>query len=248
VGGDRTNIDLPRPQVELLKQVHALGKPMVLVLMNGSALAVNWAAEHIPAIIEAWYPGQAGGQAIADVLFGDFNPGGRLPVTFYRSVDDLPPFDDYRMEGHTYRYFRGEPLFPFGHGLSYTSFTYTDMWLSSENLKPGDSLTVRVKVTNTGKRAGNEVVQLYVTDVDASVPVPIRQLQGFERIYLNAGETTTVAFNLMPHQLAVVDDAGKQTVEPGQFQISVGGRQPTPEDLVQEASDIVIGSFAVSGD
>jgi beta-glucosidase len=221
---------------------------MVLLLMNGSALAVNWATEHIAAIVEVWYPGQAGGEAIADVLFGDFNPGGRLPVTFYRSLDDLPPFDDYRMEGHTYRYFRGEPLFPFGHGLSYTSFAYTDLCLSSESLKPGDSLTIRVSVTNTGERAGNEVVQLYVSDVDASVPVPIRQLQGFERIYLDAGEAATVAFNLMPQQLAVIDDAGKQTVEPGEFRVAVGGRQPTREDLVQEASDIVVGSFVVSSD
>jgi beta-glucosidase len=245
-GGDRTDINLPRPQEDLLKQVHALGKPTVLVLMNGSALAVNWAAEHIPAVVEAWYPGQAGGEAIADVLFGDFNPGGRLPVTFYQSVDDLPPFDDYRLEGHTYRYFRGEPLFPFGHGLSYTSFEVTNLQLSSETLKPGDSLTVSVSVTNAGERAGNEVVQFYVSDVIASVPVPIRQLQGFKRIYLAAGETTTVTFNLKPQQLAVIDDAGTRVVEPGQFQVAVGGRQPTPEDLVHEAEDLVVGSFAVS--
>ena len=224
-----------------------MGKPTVLVLMNGSALAVNWAAEHIPAVVEAWYPGQAGGEAIADVLFGDFNPGGRLPVTFYQSVDDLPPFDDYRLEGHTYRYFRGEPLFPFGHGLSYTSFEVTNLQLSSETLKPGDSLTVSVSVTNAGERAGNEVVQFYVSDVIASVPVPIRQLQGFKRIYLAAGETTTVTFNLKPQQLAVIDDAGTRVVEPGQFQVAVGGRQPTPEDLVHEAEDRVVGSFVVSG-
>jgi Glycosyl hydrolase family 3 C terminal domain. len=158
-GGDRTEIGLPAPQEELLRKVCALGKPTVLVLMGGSALAVTWAAENVPAILEAWYPGQAGGDAIADVLFGDYNPAGRLPVTFYRSTEDLPPFTDYRMAGRTYRYFRGEPLFPFGYGLSYTRFAYSNLRLSADRITldntamDAPALTVSVDVQNTGGRA-----------------------------------------------------------------------------------------------
>jgi beta-glucosidase len=245
VGGDRTDISLPQPQQDLLKRVQALGKPLVLVLLNGGAIAVNWAAEHVPAILEAWYPGQSGGEAIADVLFGDHNPGGRLPVTFYRSVDDLPPFDDYRMEGHTYRYFRGEPLFPFGHGLSFTSFAYSNLQLSATEIEPDGMLTVSVDVKNTGKRAGGEVVQMYVTDVAASVPVPIRQLLGFERLHLPAGASATVSFALHARQLVIIDDSGQPIVEPGEFQIAVGGRQPKPDDLKGEGKEVLIGTFKV---
>ncbi|MCX7682069.1 MAG: glycoside hydrolase family 3 C-terminal domain-containing protein [Anaerolineae bacterium] len=225
-GGDRTDINLPRPQEELLRRLHALGKPIVLVLLNGSALAINWAAEHTPAIVEAWYPGQAGGEAVADVLFGDYNPAGRLPVTFYKSVADLPPFEDYRMEGRTYRYFRGEPLFPFGYGLSYTTFAYSNLRLSAQSIAPDETLTVSVDVHNTGSRAGDEVVQLYVSDLEASVPVPIRQLAGFMRVHLNPGEVRTVTFSLAPRQLSLIDNQGQRIVEPGQFQIAVGGCQP----------------------
>jgi len=247
-GGDRTDIRLPRPQEELLRRIHALGKPIVLVLLSGSALAVNWAAEHVPAIVEAWYPGQAGGDSIADVLFGDANPGGRLPVTFYRSVDDLPPFEDYRMEGRTYRYFRGEPLFPFGYGLSYTTFAYSDLRLSAETIAPDETLTLSADVQNTGDRAGDEVVQLYVTDVAASVPVPIRGLQGFERVHLAPGEVKTVTFTLSPRQLSIIDDAGRRVVEPGEFQVAIGGRQPTPEDVTGEGTAVLLGSFTVTGE
>ncbi len=225
-GGDRTDIALPRPQEALLERIQALGKPVVLVLLNGSAVAVNWAKEHVPAILEAWYPGEEGGTAIADVLFGDYNPSGRLPVTFYKSVRDLPRFDDYRMEGHTYRYFRGEPLFSFGYGLSYTTFAYSSLRLSAATLSPEQTLTVTVDVRNTGTLAGDEVVQLYVSDLAASAPVPIRQLQGFERIHLAPGETTTVTFTLSPRQFSLIDGEGRQVVEPGTFQIAVGGEQP----------------------
>ncbi|MBN1135306.1 MAG: glycoside hydrolase family 3 C-terminal domain-containing protein, partial [Anaerolineae bacterium] len=159
-GGDRIDIALPEPQEALLKELAALGKPLVLALLNGSALAVNWAAEHVPAIVEAWYPGQAGGEALADVLFGDYNPGGRLPVTFYRSVEDLPPFEDYAMEGRTYRYFRGEPLYPFGHGLSYTTFEYDNLTLSRRRAGAGERVDITLRVTNSGPVAGDEVVQL----------------------------------------------------------------------------------------
>jgi beta-glucosidase len=247
-GGDRTDVTLPRPQEELLRRIHALGKPIVLVLLSGSALAVNWAAEHVPAIVQAWYPGQAGGDGIADVLFGDTNPGGRLPVTFYRSVGDLPPFEDYRMEGRTYRYFRGEPLFPFGYGLSYTTFAYSDLRLSAETIAPDETLTLSADVQNTGDRAGDEVVQLYVTDVAASVPVPIRGLQGFERVHLAPGEVKTVTFTLSPRQLSIIDDAGRRVVEPGEFQVAIGGRQPTPEDVTGEGTAVLLGSFTVTGE
>jgi beta-glucosidase len=224
-----------------------LGKPMVLVLLNGSALAVNWANENVPAIVEAWYPGQAGGDAIADVLFGDYNPGGRLPVTFYKSVEDLPPFEDYRMEGHTYRYFRGETLFPFGYGLSYTTFAYSNLQLSAKTIKPTETLTISVDVQNTGQRAGDEVAQLYVSDIAASVPVPIRQLQGFERVYLAPGETKTVTFTLTPRQLSLIDDQWRRVIEPGGFQIAVGGRQPSHQDMTGEGTDVLIETFEVTG-
>src|SRR6266566_2520443 len=180
-GGDRTSITLPKLQEELLKEVQALGKPVVVVLLNGSALAVNWANDHVPAILDAWYPGEEGGMALADVLFGDYNPGGRLPVTFYKSVDQLPPFTDYRMQGRTYRYFKGEPLYPFGFGLSYTKFRYDNLKLSANRINAGQELKITADVTNAGDRAGDEVVEFYVTDLVASVPVPIRSLAGLKR-------------------------------------------------------------------
>ena len=224
-GGDRLNIQLPTIQKDLIQAVTALGKPVVLVLLNGSAVAVNWAAEHVPAIVEAWYPGQAAGPAIADVLFGDYNPAGRLPVTFYKSVDQLPPFTDYNMAGKTYRYFDGDPLFPFGHGLSYSTFAYDNLELPSE-VRAGEDVVISVDVENTGSAAGEEVVQLYVTDVDASVPVPIRSLQGFTRVFLEPGERKSVSFTLAPRQLSLISAEWQRVVEPGVFEISVGGKQP----------------------
>jgi beta-glucosidase len=182
-GGDRLDIGLPATQDRLLRAVHALGKPAVLVLLNGSALACDWAAEHVGAVVEAWYPGQAAGTALADVLFGDHNPAGRLPVTFYRSVAQLPPFSDYRMAGRTYRYFAGEPLYPFGYGLSYTRFAYRGL-VVPDTVPNGQPVQVSVEVQNVGTRAGDEVVQLYVTDVEASVPVALRSLQGATRVSL----------------------------------------------------------------
>jgi beta-glucosidase len=246
-GGDRIEIGLPAPQEELLEQIHALGKPVVLVLLNGSALAVNWAAENIPAIVEAWYPGQAGGEAVADVLFGDYNPGGRLPVTFYRSVDDLLAFEDYAMDGHTYRYFRGEPLFPFGYGLSYTTFECKNLQLSAKCIRADEELIVSVDVCNSGDLAGDEVVQVYVTDIAASVPVPIRQLCGFERVHLVPGETKTVSFALTSRQLSLIDAGGRRVVEPGGFQVAVGGRQPVSEDFVDGGKGVLIATFEVTG-
>ncbi|MBN1220064.1 MAG: glycoside hydrolase family 3 C-terminal domain-containing protein [Anaerolineae bacterium] len=221
-GGDRTDIALPHVQEELLQKIHALGKPVVLVLMNGSALAVNWAKDHVPAIVEAWYPGEAGGEALAEVLFGDYNPAGRLPVTFYKSVDDLPPFEDYQLEGHTYRYFRGEPLFAFGHGLSYTTFKYSNLKLSAKTITPDETISISLQVANTGKCAGDEVVQLYVQDVKASVPRPIKELKGFRRISLEPSEKKTVAFILSPSQFAFYNEAMKFVVEPGTLKVMIG--------------------------
>ena len=201
-GGDRTSIDLPAPQQQLLEKVVAVGKPTVLVLLNGSALAVNWAQEHVPAIVEAWYPGQAGGTAIADVLFGDYDPAGRLPVTFYKSVSDLPPFEDYAMKGRTYRYFTGTPLYPFGHGLSYTSFAYENLRTSAERVAASGTIDVSVDVTNSGSVAGDEVVQLYVAHPASAVPRAIKDLRGYRRVSLKPGETRTVRFAVPVSSLA----------------------------------------------
>jgi len=222
-GGDRTSIELPAAQQRLLERVVAVGKPTVLVLLNGSALAVNWVQANVPAIVEAWYPGQAGGNAIADVLFGDYNPGGRLPVTFYKSVNDLPPFDDYRMAGRTYRFFTGEPLYPFGHGLSYTTFSYANLRASADPVAPSDTIVVRVDVTNSGKRAGDEVVQLYVRHVGSSVERPNRDLRGYRRITLAPGETRTVEMPLAISSLAYWDaERDRWVVENEQVQLQVG--------------------------
>jgi beta-glucosidase len=219
-GGDRTDISLPQAQEDLLKAVVATGKPVVVVLLSGSALAVNWANDHAAAILQAWYPGGEGGAAIADVLFGDYNPAGRLPVTFYKSVDQLPPFTDYSMQGRTYRYFKGEPLYPFGYGLSYTRFAYSNLRVKS--VKIGEPVKVTVDVTNVGERDGDEVVQLYLTDVAASAPVPIKTLVGFERISLRPREKRTVTFTITPRQMSLIDSNDKRVIEPGEFLITTG--------------------------
>ena len=223
--GDRTSIDLPGVQEELLKAIHATGTPVVLVLLNGSAVAVNWADAHVPAILEAWYPGQAGGIALAEVLFGDYNPAGRLPVTFYKSVEQLPPFDDYAMTNRTYRYFTGEPLYAFGHGLSYTTFAYSNLKLSTAKLQAGSELTVSVDVTNTGGRSGDEVAQVYLTDLEGSTPRPLRFLAGFERTSLQPGEKKTLTFTVTPEQMSMVNAQGWWGVEAGAFGVAVGGNQ-----------------------
>lgn len=217
--GDRTDINLPGVQEEMLQAIHATGTPVVVVLVNGSAVAINWAQDHVPAILEAWYPGQAGGTAIADVLFGDYNPAGRLPVTFYKSVAQLPDFTDYNMAGRTYRYMTEEPLYPFGHGLSYTRFLYDSLDIE---FQPGrDSILVHVELTNVGGVAGDEVVQLYVRDVEASEPRPNLELKGFARVHFEAGETKKVTFELHVSLLSFYKD-GAYIVEPGAFDVLVG--------------------------
>lgn len=221
-GGDRTNIKLPEIQTELLQKLHETGKPVVLVLLSGSALAVNWENENLPAIILAWYPGQAAGTALAEILFGDYNPAGRLPVTFNTGVGQLPPFEDYHMANRTYRYFEGKPLYPFGYGLSYTQFKFDDLKFSSNKIKADENLVVNVTVKNTGKRAGDEVVQVYISDVQASVPVAIKALKGFKRIHLKPGEEQTVSFTLEPEAFSLIDRNFKRVIEPGEFEIMVG--------------------------
>ena len=224
-GGDRTTLDLPRIQEDLIRAVTATGKPVVLVLLNGSAISVNWADQHIPAIVEAWYPGQAGGQALADVLFGDYNPAGRLPVTFYTSLTDLPAFGDYTMAGRTYRYFNKPVLYPFGYGLSYTTFAYNNIKIDTP-AKRGDSVHATVDVKNTGSIEGDEVVQLYVSALDAKVPVPIRSLRGFRRIHLKPNETQTLRFSIAPDAFTVIDEKMQRVALPGDFDITIGGGQP----------------------
>jgi beta-glucosidase len=246
-GGDRLAIDLPKVQEDLMRAVVETGTPTVLVLLNGSALAVNWADAHVPAIVEAWYPGQAAGTAIADVLFGDYNPGGRLPVTFYKSTDQLPPFEDYSMKERTYKYFTGSPLYPFGHGLSYTTFAYRNLNVP-RSVKAGEPVKVSITVTNTGSRAGDEVVQLYVTDRKASVPVPIRKLVGFRRVSLKPGASRQVSFTIDPRELSLISDDTRRVIEPGVFDLSVGGKQPGFTGTADvPTTKVLTGHFTVTG-
>jgi len=236
-GGDRTDIKMPATQENLLKKIHALGKPVVLVINNGSALAVSWAAENIPAIVDAWYPGQAGGAALADVLFGDINPAGRLPVTFYKSVDDLPPFEDYKVEGRTYRYFNGKPLFPFGHGLSYTTFEYSNLQISEQDVQAGDKVVVKVDITNKGLRAGDEVVQLYIRQIEGARSA--MKLKGFSRLSLAPGECKTVTFHLHTNQLGLYDNEMRYMVQPQAVIVLIG----------RSAGDLPLaGTFNVVGE
>src|ERR1035437_3634572 len=235
-GGDRVDLGLPAVQEELLRKIAGLDKPMVLVLLNGSALGVEWARDHFPAIVEAWYPGQAGGTAIADVLFGDYTPAGRLPVTFYKSADQLPPFEDYDMRGRTYRYFQGEPLYPFGFGLSYTRFTYRLLTLP-KGASAKREIRVQVEVQNAGKLAGEEVVQLYLKRRGVQGEAPIRSLAGFERVALKPGEKKIVEFALTPRQLA----------PPGTVEIAVGGKQPGFHGAADASTtQVLTGSLTVT--
>jgi beta-glucosidase len=225
LGGDRTSIDLPEPEEALIEAVAAAGKPLVIVLMNGSALAVNWASEHANAILEAWYSGEEGGAAIAETLSGKNNPAGRLPVTFYTGVSQLPNFEDYSMEGRTYRYFRGKPLYPFGYGLSYTTFNYSDLSLPQTKVNAGDPVGADVTVTNTGKAVGDEVVELYLKFPPVN-GAPLIALRGFQRIHLGPGESQKVHFELKNRDFGMVTDDGRPIIAGGDYVISIGGGQP----------------------
>ncbi|HXY00027.1 MAG TPA: glycoside hydrolase family 3 C-terminal domain-containing protein [Candidatus Limnocylindrales bacterium] len=240
MGGDRTSLDLPKPEQDLLESLAATGKPLVVVLMNGSALGVNWAKEHANAILEAWYSGEEGGEAVAQTLAGINNPAGRLPVTFYKSVADLPPFEDYSMANRTYRYFTGTPLYPFGYGLSYSNFTYSKVKLSSKKLKAGEPLGVDANVKNTGKQDGDEVVELYVTY--PKLPgAPIRALCGFTRVHIAAGKTAHVHLTINPRDLSHVTEAGDRIIAPGAYKLSIGGGQPGTTAQVVETSLTITG-------
>jgi beta-glucosidase len=232
-GGDRTSLALPEEEEALLGALKATGKPLVIVLMNGSALAVNWAKDHANAILDAWYAGEEGGTAIAQVLAGAYNPAGRLPVTFYKGVEQLPDFEDYSMKNRTYRYFTGEPLYPFGYGLSYSKFEYSGMKLSNAALNAGEALDVEVDVKNTGTHDGDEVVQLYIS-YPKLAGAPLRALRGFTRVSLKAGEQKHVKLTLAPRDLSYVNEDGDRFVSPGDYVISVGGGQPqTPAPHVE---------------
>ena len=239
-GGDRTSIDLPKPEQDLLEAVAAAGKPVVLVLSNGSALAVNWAKEHVNAIVESWYAGEEGGTAIAATLSGKNNPAGRLPVTFYTGVEQLPPFEDYSMQNRTYRYFKDKPLYPFGYGLSYTTFSYSDLTLPKAAIGAGEPVTAEVKLTNKGTRDGDEVAQLYLSFPKVA-GAPLRALRGFKRVHLKAGESQVVRFDLADRDLSMVNEAGNPIIAEGTYTVSIGGGQP--DTGVPTAT----GTFGITG-
>ena len=229
-GGDRLDIKLPDSQTNLMKKLKELGKPMVLVMLNGSALGINWENQSLPAILEAWYPGQAGGTAIADVLFGDYNPAGRLPLTFYKDINDIPAFDDYSMKGKTYRYFKGTPLYDFGFGLSYANFQYSNLE-TKETINAGQAVQINVTVTNTSKVDGDEVVQVYFSNPIPDERDTNRTLVAFERVFIKASETKKVSFTIDAKQLAQFKANTGLTLSAGQLTFSVGGMQPNPDRI-----------------
>src|SRR5208283_753906 len=221
--GDRTRIEMPPVQTEFLKALRATGKPLVFVNCSGSAIAMPWEAENLPAIVQAWYPGQEGGRALAEVLFGDFNPAGRLPITFYRSTADLPAFTDYAMANRTYRYFMGKPLYAFGHGLSYTTFDYRGGKLDSKTIAPNGTVKVSFTVKNTGKRDGDDVVQVYYRHVNSKASQPKQSLCGFSRVRVKSGKSTKVTIEVPAERLRYWDAEKKQyVVEPGDYEFLIG--------------------------
>lgn len=226
MNGDRDSITLPPSQVDYIKELAIHGSKIVLVLTGGSPIALGEVEEMVDAILFVWYPGMEGGRAVADVLFGDVSPSGKLPVTFPRSLDQLPPFDDYSMQGRTYRYMREEPLYPFGFGLSYSCFEYSDLNLEKRELAAGESLNVSLMLHNRGNRDAAEVVQFYLSDLEASTPVPLHHLVGFERVVLQAGESRLISFTLTPEMMSFYNEEGKLTLEPGEFRLEVGGCSP----------------------
>jgi len=246
-GGDRTNLNLPAAQEKLLDAVTATGKPVIVVMASGGAIAITKAQEKAAAVILAGYGGQQGGNAVADVLFGDYNPAGRLPVTYYKSVEQIPAFDNYNMTGKTYRFFTQEPLYPFGYGLSYTTFSYSGL-VMPQSAVAGEKVKVSVTVKNTGTREGEEVVQLYLTDEKASTPRPIRQLEGFQRISLKPGESRVVDFTIEPRQFSIINNKDKRVTEPGYFTVSVGGKQPGFKGYLDpQFTQVITGRIKLTG-
>ncbi len=246
-GGDKSDLNLPGHQQELLETICKTGKPVILVLLSGSALAVNWAHEHVQAIVQVWYPGAEGGKAVASLLFGEFSPSGRLPVTFYRTSEELPDYCDYSMRNRTYRYMENEALYPFGYGLSYSNFEYGEMLIDRSKLNTGEEFSCRVTLKNTGKYEADEIVQLYLEDVEASVEVPRWQLSGIKRVHLLPGETTEVSFTVAPRQMALIDNDGRCILEPGRFNVYVSGSQPDRRSLELTGGKAARGSFELTG-
>ena len=246
--GDKQNLNLPGLQQELLEEVYKTGKPVILVLQSGSALAVNFADEHVPAIIQAWYSGAEGGKAIASLLFGDYSPSGKLPVTFYKTTEELPDFNDYSMENRTYRYMKDQALYPFGYGLSYTKFEYSNLITSKCEIKSGETAEFKVTVKNVGKYESEETVQLYLKDVDASVIVPKYELKGIKKTTLKPGEEKQVEFKITPRQMALIDNDGNCILEPGIFEVFVGGSQPDDRSIKLTGTPLQKCNFEVKGD
>ncbi len=245
--GDKNHLNLPGLQQELLETVFKVGKPVILVLLSGSALAVSWADTHIPAIIQAWYPGAEGGKAVASLIFGDYSPSARLPVTFYRSTEELPDFSDYSMNNRTYRYMKGEALYPFGYGLSYTRFEYRELRLTGTQIKAGESVFCRVKVKNAGRYPAEEAVQLYLKDLEASVVVPNWQLRGIRKVFLQPGQEQEISFEITPRLMALVNEEGKYILEPGIFEVYVGGSQPDARSQELTGFKVLKTGFEVAG-
>ena len=248
--GDRPDLNLPGMQEQLLKEIHKTGKPIILALFNGSPITINWAQENIPAIVECWYPGEEGGTALADVIFGKYNPAGRLPITFVKSVDQLPPFTDYSMKGRTYRYMQEEPLYPFGYGLSYSNFEYSGLKLDPQvvDIEELKELKVGVNIKNISNIAGEEVVQLYIKDIESSVKVPKYELRGFKRIYLEPQESKSIEFTITPRQLALINEEGRCVLEPGEFKIYVGGQQPDERSKSLTGKEVLSVVLNVKGE
>jgi beta-glucosidase len=246
--GDKVDLKLTGLQPLLLETIVKLGKPTVLVLLSGSPLELNFAAEHVPAILQAWYPGEEGGSALADILFGNTSPAGRLPITFPRSIADVPDFKDYSMKGRTYRYLETEPLYPFGFGLSYTRFAYRDITVSPAKVPAGNPVQIGATVVNVGSRASDEVVQLYLSDVEASCATPRHSLRGFLRIYLAPEESRRVQFELSPRDLSLINDQGRRIIEPGTFRASIGGSQPDARSAMLLGSTPLSVEFEVIGE
>jgi beta-glucosidase len=245
--GDRLDTRLPESQLNYLRKLKkAAGKKkIVLVLTGGSAITSPEMEDLADAILFVWYPGEQGGKAVADVLFGDANPSGRLPITFPKSISDIPAFENYNMVGRTYRYMEKEPLFPFGFGLSYTKFSYSNLKLSTEKIKKGESVTASFKVTNTGKLTGEEIAQLYITDQTASFRVPIQSLKGIKKVSLEPGASQEVIFVVTPEMMSSVDDSGKSVIGKGNILLTVGGASPGKRSLELGAAEFLKGTFSI---
>jgi len=224
--GDRSSISLPVSQINYIKELAISGTKIVLVLTGGSPVALGEIEDMVDAVLFIWYPGMEGGNAVADILFGDVSPSGKLPLTFPKSLEQLPPFDDYSMDGRTYRYMKEEPLYPFGFGLSYCLFEYQHLRLEKQSISLGDSLHCSFELHNNGDRTASEVVQFYLSDLDASTIVPLHHLIGFERVELLSGEKKKVEFLVTPEMMSFYNDDGKLTLEPGEFRLEIGGCSP----------------------